>query len=344
MSVTSKLDENELEMLRRVVALYIRTGHPVSSRVVKRFYRLSMSTANIRKILHGLEEKGFLYKPHISAGRVPSDLGYRAYVDGISKGVIGDRELLERIRLRLGQDWLDIKDLMARTSQLLSELTAYMGLIMGIFEPDATIESIRIFQLEGPLGLVVVNLSPGMERKVYIELGKRYRDEVIHGAELMINERIAGHSLTEAPEILTLFLREHEGEENEIVKVLAAEAEYLFEWGYDLKFYFKGMEQQIGLPEYKNTRILQNLIRIMGERSLMLDVMRHRLPHDELVTIGRENELEELSDFSIVTRRFVTGECSGLLGVLGPMRMSYSRVLYILDGMAEELHRVKIKG
>ena len=88
-----------------------------------------------------------------------------------------------------------IKDLMARTSQLLSELTAYMGLIMGIFQPDTSVESIKIFQLEGQLGLVVVNLSPGVERKVYIEFPKRYRDEVIHSAELMINERVSRRSL-----------------------------------------------------------------------------------------------------------------------------------------------------
>jgi len=338
-----ELDKNQLEMLRRLVALYIRTGYPVSSRALKRFFGLRMSTANIRKVLHELEELGFLYKPHISAGRVPSDLGYRAYVDALEQMDVRDRALLDKIRVRLGQDWDDIKDLMTRTSQLLSDLTTYMGLIMGVFHPDACIESIKIVKLEGLSGLIVVRLVWGTERKVYVEFPKDYRRDTIHRAELMLNERVSGHPLTEAPDIIDHFLREQSGDEREIAELVSEEREILFDWGYELRFYFRGIEQPIELPEYSDPSILQNLVRLMGERELMLDILKRRLSHDILITIGRENEIEHLSNFSIITRKFVTGGCGGLLGVLGPMRMSYRKVLSVLDGLAEELHRVKIK-
>jgi len=343
MTNIKELDDVQLDLLRKVVALYIRTGHPVSSRALHRFFSLKMSTANIRKILHELEELGFLYKPHVSAGRVPSDLGYRVYVDAIEDMEIRDRELLDKIRLRLGQDWDDIKDLMTRTSQLLSELTDYLGLMMGVLRPEVYIDSLKIFQLEGSRGLIVVNLKSGLERKVYVEFSKQYKPETIHRAELMLNERVAGHSLTEAPNIIELFLREQQGTEKEIAEVLADEAEFLFDWGYDIRFYFKGIEQAIELPEYSNPRILKNLIRLMGERHLMINVLKRRLPHNRLITIGRENDVDELSEFSLVTRRFIAGGCGGLLGILGPMRMSYKKVLLLLDSMAEELHKIKIK-
>lgn len=343
MTNIKELDEVQLDLLRKLVALHIRTGYPVSSGALKRLFGLQMSTANIRKILHELEERGFLYKPHVSAGRVPSDLGYRAYVDSIGEMELRDRELLDKIRLRLGQDWDDIKDLMTRTSQLLSELTDYLGLMMGVLQPGICIEGLRIFQLEAMRGLIVVNLESGIERKVYVEFPKDYKPQAVHRAELMLNERIAGHSLTEAPNIIESFLREQQGNEKEIVEVLADETDFLFDWGYDVRFYFKGIEQSLELPEYSNPRILQNLVRLMGARHMMINVLKRRLPHTKLVTIGRENDLEELSEFTLATRKFVAGGCGGLLGILGPMRMPYEKVLFLLDSMAEELHKVKIR-
>ena len=121
---------------------------------------------------------------------------------------------------------------------------------------------------------------------------------------------------------------------------MVEEAEHLFNWAYDIKYYFRGLDKSFDLPELNSTRVLQNLIRIMGERNLMLKVMKNRMKHDSLVTIGSENELKELEDFSIITHKFNAGESEGLLGILGPTRMTYGLVLSILQKMAEELHRI----
>jgi heat-inducible transcriptional repressor len=110
---------------------------------------------------------------------------------------------------------------------------------------------------------------------------------------------------------------------------------------YNITYAFRGNDRALTFPELSDTKVLRNLVRIMGERSLMLRVMKNRMEHECLVTIGRENELEELEDFSVITHRFTAGECEGLLGILGPTRMSYRLVLSILRKMAEELHRAK---
>jgi heat-inducible transcriptional repressor len=338
------LTPSEIKMLNCVVDLYVKMGKPVSSRMIKRHYRLNDSTANIRKILHCLEEYGLLFKPHVSAGRVPSDLGYRKYVDGRKTVHPAGGLVVETIRLKIGQDWRDIRDLMSRTSRLLSELTNYMGLMMGLCATASVVARLRIVQLEGNRGLVLLTLLPDQERHVYVELPKHYPEYVIDRAVQIINERIAGYSLGEAPMRLASFLKDSTGIEREIAEVISREADYLFDWPFDLSYCFIGLESPLEPPEMSNPRILKNLVKIMGERHLMLSAMKSRLDQEVKITIGSENEMDELSDFSLVTRRFEIDRYDGLLGILGPTRMHYDRVLSLLIRMAAELQRLEIKG
>jgi heat-inducible transcriptional repressor len=337
------ISSDEIRILRNVIDLFVETGEPVSSKMIKSRFRLEESTANIRKILHRLEDMGFLYKPHISAGRIPSDEGYRLYVDDIKTLYPLNRRLGERIRRRIGQDWGDIRDVMAVTSQLLSEFTSYMGLTMGIMHSRSIIERLEIIQLEARGGLIVLTLVPDMVRKVYVEFSKDYPSYILERAVQVINERIAGHPLERAPERLDSFLREASGMEREIATAVSREAEFLFDWPYDFKYHYRGSEKQIDRKELNDPRVLQNLVRLMGERSIMLGVLKSRLEENVSVTIGRENKVQELEDFAIVTRRFKAADCDGLLGVLGPTRMSYKLVLALLNRTAEELCHVHIK-
>lgn len=327
----------ERVLLKRVADLYIETGRPVSSRMLKRYYGLEASTAFIRKVLHVLEEKGYLYKPHISAGRIPSDAGYRLYVDDIQNINLLSSKVVRDIRRRIGQDLNDIREVMLRTSYLLGELTNYMGFMLGLFNYSHCVEKLRIVQLEGTAGLVILTLQPRQERKVLVRFPKRYRPHIIDRAVQIINERVAGFPIGEAPERLENVTKDGIGIEREIAQAVRDEAEYLFDLSYDLQYSFKGLDNPADLPELREPRVLRNLVRIMGERHLMLNVMRNRLNHEMIVTIGRENGFEELVDFSIVTHRFSAGDHRGLLGVLGPTRMSYQLVLALLSATAEEL-------
>ena len=338
------LTPSEIKMLNYVVELYIRTGVPISSRMIKRFYRLKDSTAYIRKTLHNLEERGMLYKPHVSAGRLPTDLGYRRYVDGIKTVSPLGGFVVDSIRTKIGQDWSDVRDLMSRTSRLLSELTNYMGLIMGLFVGGSVVKRLRIVQLDGGKGLLLLSLFPHNERRVYVELPKKYPVGVIERALQIINERIAGYPLEEAPARLASFLKDSAGLEREIAEVVYRETEYLFDWPFDLSYCFLGFEKKPELVELSDPRMLQNLVRIMGEQHLMLNAMKKRLGDETKITIGTENEIDELNDFSLVTRKFHIDNYDGLLGILGPTRMQYDRVLSLLVRMAEELQGLEIKG
>lgn len=342
MTEEASITTDEIRMLRHVVDCFVATGEPVSSRVLKSRCRLAESPAHIRNVLHRLEELGLIFKPHVSAGRVPSDRGYRLYVDQMGRVAALSRPLAERIRRRIGQDWTDVRDVMSITSQLLGDLTSYMGLSMGIRHSRSVVERLEIVRLQPRGGLVVLTLFPETVRKVYVDFSKDYPPVIVDRAVQLINERIAGHPLESVPERLEAFLREAAGMEREIAGAVSREAEFLFDWPYDLRYYYAGTDKSADRHELESPIVLQNLVRLMGERSLMLHALKSRLDLPVSITIGKENRIRELEPFAIVTRRFQAAECDGLLGVLGPTRMTYGLVLALLDRTAEELRYIHI--
>lgn len=327
----------ESGMLRSVVDLYIETGKPVSSKMLKKRFRFQSSSANIRAILHRLESKGYLYKPHVSSGRVPSDAGYRLYVDGIGRIGKPARRVIEQLKSRMGRNRGDIRGVMTTTSRLINELTSCVGLMVGVFGPGGRVGRLEMIQREGNRALVVLRTEDGGERMVEVEMDRRYRPRVIERAVQIINERVAGCPLDEAAARLAGCAREYTGPDREIAGTVAGEADYLFGGTYDLEYYLGRTDSTEDIPEMQDPRILRSLVALMGEKSLMLRAMRNRFGRGVMVTIGAENEIEELKDFSVVTRAIPAGRCEGLLGVLGPTRMSYRSVLSLLDGMAREL-------
>ena len=189
----------ESGMLHSVVDLYVKARKPVSSRMLKKRYRLQSSSANIRAILNRLESRGLIYKPHVSAGRVPSDAGYRLYVDGIGRIGRPERRVIEQLKSRMGRNRGDIRRIMATTSRLISELTNCVGLMVGVFGPGGRVGRLEMIQREGNRALVILRTEDNRERMVEVEMDRRYRPRVIDRAVQIINERIEGCSLDEVP-------------------------------------------------------------------------------------------------------------------------------------------------
>ncbi len=340
MNITDSYDS---EMLKRVIDLYISTGKPVSSRGVKDACNLDVSSAKIRMIMHELEEKGLLYKPHVSSGRIPTDLGYRVYVNEIEGENYLSGRLIEMIATRLRQDWFDVREVMSRTSRLLSDLTSYMGLIMGKFSPSLIVEGVKIYRREGRRGVVVLKLKNLDKRLIYIEFNRRYSPYVIDYAVQMINENIVGYSMEEAVRRLKSITGNRVGDESEITDLVSRELDQLFSSSVDLMYHFENSLDEIATIELNNPDTLKNLVKIMGERGLLVDLMRGRMRKELMVTIGSENKIKELEDFSIVTKRFTTPAGNGLLGVLGPTRMSYGMVMELLRCFADQLTMFRMR-
>jgi heat-inducible transcriptional repressor len=337
MEIMSSIGDYDSEMLTRVIDLYISTGKPVSSRKLREMYNLNVSTAKIRMILHHLEESGLLYKPHISSGRMPTDLGYRVYVNEIKGENYISRRFIEMIATKIRKDWFDVREVMTRTSRLLSDLTNYMGLVMGKFTPSLIVEGIKIYRKESNRGIVVIKLKKMEKKVIHIEFARRYPARVIDYAVQMVNENVVGYPMEEAVDRLRFLTGHRVGDESEITKIISREMDQLFSSSIDLMYHFENNPDQIATLELNEPKALKNLVRIMGERTLLIDLMMRRMKEELMVTIGSENELKEFENFSIVTKKFTTPVGEGLLGVLGPTRMSYGMVMELLRCFAEQL-------
>ncbi len=329
----------ESATLRRIVDQYIETGEPVSSKALKRRHALSESTANIRIVMHALEDNGFLYKPHVSSGRIPTDAGYRYYVDNLRDFEKLSRSVLKKINDRIGRDMGDLRDIMLKTSRLLGEITSYMGLIMGVYQSYGVVTRLEISQDIGTRGLIVLKLSSGVDRSVYIDFAKRYREHILHRASLILNERISGCPLDEVSSRLNDLVRESAGIEREITSIILNRAANIFDWPFEFKYYLEGFDFSKRTTEFRDPDFLTRLVAIMGQRHLMLDMMKKRMTEGFVITIGGENSLAELKNFTVATRRFGEDDRKGLLGVLGPTRMSYKLVVPLLTHMANELDK-----
>jgi len=339
MDIGFELASNESATLKRTVDLYIETGEPVSSKTLKRRYDLSQSTANIRMVMHALEDRGFLYKPHVSSGRVPTDAGYRYYVDNMMEFQKLSRSVLKKINDRIGSDLGDLRDIMLRTSRLLGEITSYMGLMMGVYRSYGLVTRLELSQDVGTRGLIVLRLSSGIDRSAHIDFGKRYREHILHRANLILNERICGCPLDEVSSRLSDLVKESAGIDREITSIIIDRAETLFDSPFEFKYYLKGIDVSNRTTEFRDPDFLARLVAIMGQRRLMLDMMKKRMEEGFVITIGGENSLAELKNFTVATRRFGEDDRRGLLGVLGPTRMSYKLVVPLLTHMADELNR-----
>ena len=239
MTVTDDVTSVESGILRSVVDLYVETGKPVSSKMLKKRCRLLSSPANIRAILHRLESRGLLYKPHVSAGRVPSDAGYRLYVDEIGRIGRPARRIIDQLKSRMGHDRGDVREVMTTTSRLISELTSCVGLMVGVFGPGGRVGRLEMIQREGNKALVILRTEDGRERMAEVEMDRRYRPRIVDRGVQIINERIAGCPLDDAAARLSGCERELTGTDREIAGVVAGESDYLFGGTYDLEYYLR---------------------------------------------------------------------------------------------------------
>jgi len=334
-------DARKEKMLQAVVHLYIKTGKPVGSSTIVDNYHLNLSPATIRNVLAELETEGFLTHPHTSAGRVPTDKGYRSYVDSIvqiQKLAVDDEQ---RIREEYSRRRREIDDLMMSTTRVLSALSHCAGFIL---PPTANIEKLRRVELvpvdeHHVLGVLVS--QTGFVRNQMIEVDTLPDDETLRSASRFLNERLEGLSFTDAQSRIITELSQFQRNRHDETELLSAISKHLF--GSELKkdIYVEGASNMLKFPEFRDYESMRNFAQLVDEKDALEQMLTKGLTHKGLqVWIGAEHA-PELKDFSVVTSTYqVKGRQIGVLGILGPKRMQYERMMSIVDTVAKLMNRV----
>lgn len=337
-STGQDLNERERQVLEAVVRTYVDTAEPAGSRTVSRRHELGVSPATVRNTMSDLEDKGYLLHPHTSAGRVPTDLAYRFFVDQIIRPAALSEEERERLFIELGgQESSAVERLVRRATRALSLLSLELGLAVAPQLRDAVLEKLELTQVSSEKVLLVATLRTGFIRTVYVDLPGEVQRDTLITLTVLLNERLAGLSLSEIRATLPERLRDaaiESGPEGELLNIFMQGGAELFGWGgVESEEVHIGQTSVLAMqPEFMSGERLKGLIELTERRDLLAGALGSREHPDGLrVTIGSEHRTDLLADFTLVTAEYRAGGMKGVIGVIGPTRMPYEKVVAIVD-------------
>jgi heat-inducible transcriptional repressor len=337
-----ELTERERLVLEAVIQMYVETAEPAGSRALSRRSGLGVSPATIRNTMSDLEEKGFLFHPHTSAGRVPTDKAYRVYVDALMAPAAVAESDYRRLAEEISAGSAAVEAILRRAAQSLGLLTQELGLALGPQVDRTVLQRVELVRLASDRVLVVLTLKGGAVRTIFVEARGEIADRVVAEVAMLLNERLAGLTL---PEIrATLAERLRDGAERsagaaDLLNIFVEEREQLFDgsFGADDAVVLGQPSVLADQPEFADGAHLRRLLDLTGARQPLGDVLRRRAEAASTVspgitiTIGNEHSDPRLDRFTLVTGEYHAGPCTGLIGVIGPTRMPYEKIVAMVS-------------
>jgi heat-inducible transcriptional repressor len=332
----SGLTEREEQVLDAVIRTYVETAEPAGSRTVARHHGLGVSAATIRNAMSDLEEKGFLFHPHTSAGRIPTDMAYRYYVDTLMQPIRISAAEQRKLRRQLAEDGQGpLERLIRRSIQVLGLVTGELGVAISPRLEEVVLEKLELALVSTDKVLLVLTLRSGVVRTVYVDLPGAVPAETLAAVNGVLNERLAGLTLGEIRATLPQRLRDAATETTtDLLNIFMQSAEDVLD-----PTGLAGTELLLGRtsilasqPEFSSGPRLRSLIELTEQQDLLTDVLSTR-EHSSAprITIGGEHGEPKLSTLTLVTSEYRIGNLSGVLGVIGPTRMPYAKVAAIVE-------------
>jgi heat-inducible transcriptional repressor len=339
MNTPTPLTERERQVLGAVIESYVQTAEPAASRTIAKRLQLGLSPATIRNTMSDLEEKGYLYHPHTSAGRIPTDLAYRTYVDSLMRLPPAPVTASEasQIREELTSERTAVDQILSRAAQVLGLLTRELGMAVSPSLDAALLERLELLQISADRLLLVLTLKSGVVRTIFVEVPSFMAAEAVAHVAVVLNERLAGLTLREIRGTLSERLRDATSVpgSSELINIFIQEAEELFDVppaGPDASGVVLSSAQLLaGQPEFATTERLQGLMAMTERRDVLRQALAERLGEGLTITIGSEHADPKLSSFTLVTSPYRSGPLAGVIGVMGPTRMPYDKIVALVD-------------
>ena len=336
-----ELDDRKVTILKAIIKTYLETGEPVGSRTISKYSDLKLSSATIRNEMSDLEDMGYIVQPHTSAGRIPSDKGYRFYVDQIE--LEKDNEVMEFKEMMVQKvDKLEL--VLRRMAQVLASNTNYAAMISGPSYHKTKLKFIQLSKMEERKLLVVVVVEGNIIKNTMIDISDNLTDEELLNLNILLNSSLNGLTIEEINLDVISKLKVDAGAHREVVELVLNEvAEAIRAGGEDLQIYTSGATNIFKYPELSEGDKASRRIGTLEHQEVLQEFVAEVNANSDgdsgiQVYIGDETPVQSMKDCSVVTANYdLGGGLRGTIGIIGPKRMDYEKVLRTMQNLMNQL-------
>ncbi len=335
------LNDRKIQILQAIINNYIETAEPVGSRTIAKKYNLGISSATIRNEMSDLEEMGFILQPHASSGRIPSDMGYRLYVDHLmQKKELGEEEQ-RYLQSIISRDISQIDFLMEETAKALSVLTNYTTIISEPKGQRTRMKQIRLIPLDSVSVLLVIATEGNFIKNHVIKMGCVPTEEKIFDIGFCLNRLLQGCALREIDTLLVARMQEELWEYRELLPPILKAIKTTMRSAEKVQLHMSGTKNILAFPEFADIQKAKSLFQALEEKDVLVTLLEESKNNDLQVLIGSENTVQSMQDCSVITATYKMGDNTrGTIGIVGPTRMDYSQVISVLNGMVQNIEKV----
>ena len=332
------LSKRQKTLLRYIVHNYIDTAAPVGSDHLVKKHRLDCSPATVRNEMMNLESMGFIQQPHTSAGRVPSNKGYRYYVGHLMRPEKLRSEYKDTIEKQMSQFTGDVRQIFEAASQILGRISNELGLVLTPWMSNWVFDRLELVSLSSRKVLVVIRVRSRSVKTVVLEIRNDYTAEDLSSTESLLNERLSGLTLEEIKNTMYDRTRNVEIGNPGIIRELVNSVDELFGLSDSTELLTAGTRNILSQPEFSEKRMVDTFLGLVENRNDLVCAMKDCCDASQ-ISIGDENDNSRLSAFSLVKAGYKVGGNGGAIGVIGPTRMPYNRIVPLVNHVAASISR-----
>ena len=331
------MDNRKKKILQAIIEEYIDTAEPVSSGTIVKKYGLDLSSATIRNEMSDLEKVGYIEKPHTSSGRVPSAKGYRLYVNELMNDKKISLAEIKYIQSKLTAKVNEIEDLTKIATSTISEVTHYTTVAIGPKTEMQNIEEIKFVLLGSRMLMAVILTDKGIIKETIIKFNQDITEDQVETLNFIFNNKLRGKPLDAIDKPLEEYIFSHMNYSLEVIKPIMEQLNKVI--NEEEKIYMEGANKAFDLPEFKSLEVAKNFINVIDQKEIVADLLNTGFANDINVYIGSENDNEKLKDFSIITfKHRYKNKDLGTIGIIGPTRMDYSKVISVMKYISKKLN------
>lgn len=332
------LDERKVKILQAIIRNYLETGEPVGSRTISKYTDLNLSSATIRNEMSDLEEMGYILQPHTSAGRIPSDKGYRLYVDTMMEEKV--REVDERMEMVI-EKADKVEQVLKQAAKLLANNTNYAAMVSSPRYHHNKVKFIQLSKVDDEQILAVIVVEGNLIKNRIIPVDEPLNDETILKLNILLNTSLGGMSIDNINLAMITMLKEQAGIHSGLISDVVDAVADAIRPDEDLEIYTSGANNIFRYPELADNQKASEIINLFEEKQSLSNIVKDTLDNNEgkiQIYIGSEAPVQTMQDCSVVTATYELDEgMQGTIGIIGPKRMDYEHVVGTLRKLMDQL-------